>query len=141
NDEAGKPGQRPADHVDQQLDALDRNARQPRRLLVAADGDDLAADDGVADHGGGERDDDDHQHDLRRNAGDAAHGDELESFVLEDLQIAVGHDLRNAAAGDEQHQRRDDRLDREAGHEQPVEQAEQAGDRDRDDEGERHGEG
>ena len=52
--------------------------------------------------------------DLERDAEDAAEADALELRDLEDLQVAVGQHLRDAAPGDEQHQRRDDRLDAEA---------------------------
>ena len=55
----------------------------------------------------------------------------------EGLQVAVGHHLGDAAPGDEQDQRADDRLDAEAGDQPAVEEAEQAGDEDREDEGER----
>ena len=118
------PARRAADHIDQPLDPTDRNAGEPRRLLIAADRDDLPAKAGAADDEGRGGNHHRHDDDLRRNAEDAAKRDELERLVLEHLQIAVGQHLRDAAAGDEQDQRGDDRLDRIAGDQHAVEPAE-----------------
>ena len=59
------------------------------------------------------------------------------SGVLKTCRLPLVSDLRDAAPGDEQDQRGDDRLDAEAGDQPAVEQAEHAGDQHRHDEGER----
>ena len=118
----------PADHIDGLLDALGRNACKARRLLVAADGQDLMTEPGAPDHEGCPRDDHEHDDHLDRHAEETAQRDVLESVVAKYLQVAVGHDLRDAAAGDEQDQRGDDRLDRIARDEETVEPAENGSD-------------
>jgi hypothetical protein len=130
-----------ADHVDEQFDAVDGYPGQTGRLLIASDRYDLPPEHRVADCRPGDRGDRNHQDHLGGNAGDTSQGDELEPFVPEDLQVAVGHHLGDAAACDEQHEGRDDRLDGETGHEQTVEKTEQPRGDDRQNEGQRHGDG
>ena len=137
----GDAGQQAADDVDQALDAVDRHAGQPRRRLVAADGQDLPAEHGAAEHDQAPAATTTSiRIDLERHAEDPAEADELEASVLEDLEIAVGHHLGDAAAGDEQDQRGDDRLDAVARDQPAVEPAEAAGDQHRQHEGERDAE-
>ena len=57
--------------------------------------------------------------------------------VIEHLQIAVREHPGDAPAGDEKHQRRDDRLDLKSRHQPAVEPAESAGDQNRNDERQR----
>ena len=111
DDQPGDSCAQAADDVDPALDRGDRNAGQTRRPLVAADREDLPAEHGAAQRPGGGGDQHQHDDDLTRHAEDAAEADELERRVLEHLQIAVGQHLRDAAPGDEQDQRGDDRLD------------------------------
>ena len=118
----GDAGAQAADRIDPALDPGDRNAGEPRRPLVAADRQDLPAEQRAAQRprgGGDQRQHDDH---LARHAEDAAKADELEGRVVEHLQVAVGHHLPDAAAGDEHDQRADDRLHPKAGDEPAVEQ-------------------
>src|SRR5262249_61074984 len=74
----------------------------------------------------------------QRQAQNAPEADELETWVFENLKIAVCHHLTDAAPGNEEHERSDDGLDAKAGDEPAVEQAEKAGHQDRNDEGERN---
>ena len=62
---------------------------------------------------------------------DAAEADELELRRCEDHLVRIGEGLRDAAAGDEEDQRRDDRLHLVAGDQPAVEEAESAGEQHR----------
>ncbi len=68
------------------------------------------------------RDGDDRQHDphLKGHAQHPADGDGLELRNLEHLKVAVGRHLGNAAAGNEENEGGDDRLDVELGDEPAV---------------------
>ena len=61
DDEPGDARAEAADAIDPALDAGDRHAREPRGALVAADGEDLPAEQRALQHPG--RDDHEHDHD------------------------------------------------------------------------------
>ena len=104
----------PQMHVDQQLDPVDGDAGETRRRFVAADREHLPAEDRPVQDKGRNHDDRQHDPDLERHAKNTANGNGLELRNLEHLQVAVGRNLRDAAAGDEQHKRCNDRLNLEA---------------------------
>ena len=62
------PAAEAADHVDGALDAIDADAGEARRRLVAADGEDLLAEDGAPQRPCRERDDDRHDDHLDGNS-------------------------------------------------------------------------
>ena len=123
---AGEPAQHPREDVEPELDPLDADAREERRLLAGADREDRAAERRRVEHDG----EDDRQHaEERDRVRDVRAGDRDDADVREVRREAadrVGRQdpLRDAAVERQRPDRHRQRRQADAGDEEAVERAE-----------------
>src|SRR4051812_8869235 len=89
--QAAEPGEQAADHVDANRDAPDRDSGYPRRLLVAADGIDRAADLMITHEQG---------RDQKQSAGNPDRGGNSEPFRSAEIEKLLRQVEQRLAVGD-----------------------------------------